>query len=149
MAGVAITIDHEFDDKKILAAFQKLAAASADMEPAFIDIGEGLRNSTIERFDWQESPEGELWEMLDPKYQARKKKNADKILQLEGYMFGTLAYNTHSEGLELGSGRDQAASMQFGDDDRNIPARPFLGVSRDDEWMILDILHDHLQLSMH
>tara|TARA_R110002050_G_scaffold269917_1_gene412428 strand:- start:47232 stop:47681 length:450 start_codon:yes stop_codon:yes gene_type:complete len=148
MAGAAISIDFEFNDDRVLKALRKLADAGADMEPAFIDIGESLSNSTRERFEAQESPDGEPWAALNPKYQARKKKNADKILVLEGFMRDTMAYNTDSHGLEFGTNRIQGATMQFGDTERNIVARPFLGISTDDEQMILDTLNDHFEYAM-
>lgn len=148
MAGAAISIDYEFNDRKILDALQGLADAGEDMGAVFTDIGEGLLNSHRDRFERQESPDGEPWAPLSPKYRARKKKNADKILVLEGFMRDTLAYNADGSGLELGTNRIQGATMQFGDEDRNIEARPFLGVSADDEAMILDILSDHFEQAM-
>lgn len=143
MAGASISIDYTIPDKEIAARLRALADAGEDLEPAFIDIGESLLNSHRERWDSQVDAEGNPWEPLNPKYQARKKKNADKILVLEGFMRDTLAYNTSPSSLELGTNRIQGASMQFGDEDRGIPARPFLGISADDEQMIIDTLHDH------
>ncbi|WP_273152819.1 phage virion morphogenesis protein [Methylophaga thiooxydans] len=145
MAGASISIDYSFPDKAIAARLRALVDAGEDLEPAFIDIGEGLLNSTHDRWDQQVDPEGNPWEPLDPKYQARKKKNADKVLVLEGFMRDTLAYNTSSQSMEMGTNLIQGATHQFGDDDRGIPARPYLGVSEDDEQMIIDTLHDHFQ----
>lgn len=145
MAGASISIDYEFPDKEIAARLRKLIDAGEDLEPAFIDIGEGFLNSTHDRWEQQVDPEGNPWEPLDPKYQARKKKNADKILVLEGYMRDTLAYNTSPRSMEMGTNLIQGATHQFGDDERGIPARPYLGVSEDDEQMIEDILQDHFE----
>lgn len=145
MAGASISIDYEFPDKEIAARLRKLVDAGEDLEPAFIDIGEGLLNSTDDRWEQQVDPDGNPWEPLDPKYQARKEKNADKILVLEGFMRDTLAYNTSPNSMEMGTNLIQGATHQFGDDDRGIPARPFLGVSEDDEQMIQDILQDHFE----
>ena len=63
-------------------------------------------------------------------------------------MRDTMAYNTDSHGLEFGTNRIQGATMQFGDTERNIVARPFLGISTDDEQMILDTLNDHFEYAM-
>lgn len=145
MAGASISIDYKLPDKEIAARLRALVDAGEDLEPAFIDIGEGLLNSTHDRWDQQVDPEGNPWEPLDPKYQARKEKNAEKILVLEGFMRDTLAYNTSSQSMEMGTNLIQGATHQFGDDDRGIPARPYLGVSEDDEQMIIDTLHDHFQ----
>lgn len=143
MAGASISIDYKLPDKEIAARLRALVDAGEDLEPAFIDIGEGLLNSTHDRWDQQVDPEGNPWEPLDPKYQARKEKNAEKVLVLEGFMRDTLAYNTSSQSMEMGTNLIQGATHQFGDDDRGIPARPFLGLSADDEQMVLDTLMNH------
>jgi phage virion morphogenesis protein len=148
MAGAAITIDYEFNDKHIVDALKRLERAGADMEPAFVDIGESLLNSTRQRFEYMEDPDGNPWAGLMVDYQKRKKKNKDKILVLEGYMRDTLAYNASRTGLELGTNRIQGATHQFGDEERGIVARPFLGLSEDDEAMIMDTLHDHFELAL-
>lgn len=143
MAGASISIDYKFPDKEIAARLRALVDAGEDLEPAFIDIGEGLLNSTHDRWEQQVDPEGNAWEPLDPKYQARKKKNADKVLVLEGFMRDTLAYNTSRQSMEMGTNLIQGATHQFGDEERGIPAREYLGVSEDDEQMMEDTLHDH------
>lgn len=148
MAGAAIKIDYTIPDKEIAARLRALVNAGEDLEPAFYDIGESLLNSHHDRWDQQVDAEGNEWAALDPKYQARKKKNADKILMLDGFMHDTLAYNADSHGLELGTNSIQGATHQFGDEDRGILARPFLGISADDEQMILETLHDHFELAM-
>lgn len=149
MAGASISIDYEFPDKAIAARLRALVDAGEDLEPAFIDIGEGLLNSTHDRWEQQVDPEGNPWEPLDPKYQARKKKNADKILVLEGYMRDTLAYNTTRSSLELGTTVEKyGATHQYGDEERGIPARPYLGFSDDDDQMIEDILLDHFAMAL-
>ncbi len=146
MAGASISIDYEFPDKAVADRLRALVDAGEDLEPAFIDIGEGLLNSTHDRWEQQVDPEGNAWEPLDPKYQARKKKNADKILVLEGFMRDTLAYNTTKSSLELGTPIEKyGATHQFGDEERGIPARPYLGFSEDDDQMIEDILLDHFE----
>lgn len=139
-------LDYEINDKKILEALNELLQSGRNTEPLFTDIGEALLNSHQDRFAGQISPEGDPWEPLNAKYRARKKKNADQILVFEGFMRDTLAYNASSQYLELGTNRIQGATHQFGDEERGIPARPFLGVSEEDEIEILNILHDHFSL---
>ena len=148
MAGASITIDYQFNDQRIVEALRRMERAGANMEPAFIDIGEGLLNSHRARWAQQISPDGQTWEPLSEKYRARKKKNADKILVLEGFMRDTLAYNTSRTGLELGTNRIQGATQQFGDPERGIPAREFLGLSPEDEQMVIDTLLDHYELAV-
>lgn len=142
MAGASISV--EYDDRAVINALQGLIDAGADMKTAFSDIGEYLRLAHDDRFEAQESPDGTPWEPLNPKYAARKKKNADKILILDEFLRDTLAYEADADGVEFGSNRIYAATHQFGADDRGIPARPFLGISDDDEAEILEILRDFL-----
>lgn len=144
MAGAAITIDYQFpDEREIANKLKRMVDAGEDLEPAFIDIGESLLNSTHDRFDNMEDPDGNPWVSLYVDYKNRKKKNKDKILVLDGYLRDTLAYNTNSQGLELGTNLIYGATHQFGDDDRGIEARPYLGINADDETEIIAILNDH------
>jgi len=153
MAGASISIDYEFNDQRIIDALKRLERAGADMEPAFMDIGESLLNSHRDRWDQQVSPDGEAWEPLSEKYRARKKKNKDKILVLEGFTRDTLSYNSFNDGLELGTNRTEKGfpfpiAHQLGSEKNNLPARPFLGLSEADEQMIMDTLEDHFDLAL-
>lgn len=125
----------------------RLVLASGDLKAAFTDIGEYLKISHRERFGRQESPDGQAWAPLDPKYQARKKKNTDKILVLEGLLRDLLAYNASADGLEFGTNLVYGATHQFGRPEAGIPARPFLGFSEEDQDEILQILTVHLALA--
>lgn len=144
MAGASIRVDHHFDDQAVLDALDRLVLAGSDLEPAFADFGEYLILAHGERFERQQAPDGTPWEPLSPRYQARKKKNPDKILVLEGFMRDLLAYNATASGLEFGTNQVQGASHQFGAPDRGIPERPFLGLGPEDERELLEILQEHL-----
>ncbi len=144
MAGASLSIDYQFDDRQVVELLDQITQQTDNMQPVFADIGEYLLLSHAERFEAQVDPDGNPWEPLDEKYKARKPKNQDLILILDGYLSGTLAYNASQDGLEFGTPRIQGASMHFGDPDRGIPARPWLGLSTDDEQEVLEILSDHL-----
>ena len=103
------------------------------------DIGGYLLLSHEERWDKQVSPDGQAWLPLSDAYRNTKPKNKDKILILDGYL-KNLYYQVNGNGLELGTDEKYAATQQFGDPSRNIPARPFLGISQDDKEEIIDIL---------
>jgi phage virion morphogenesis protein len=144
MAGAGIKIDVEYDDDQVMAALNRLIQAGTNLQPVFADIGEYLLQAHDERWARQEDPAGNPWAPLSPKYAARKKKNADQILVLDGFLRDLLAYNATASGLEFGTNRLYGATHQFGREEAGIPARPFLGLSADDEAEILDILQDHL-----
>lgn len=64
MTGSSLSIDIEIDDRQIQAALRRLAAAGADLKPAFAEIGEYLDLATRERFDREQAPDGTPWEPL-------------------------------------------------------------------------------------
>ena len=141
------TIEVTFDDAKVQRALRRLIAAGSDMTPAMRDIGEHLLNTTRERFVDQKAPDGKPWATLTPTTRERKRRNKDKILTLEGYLRGNLAYRAGADQVEVGSPSIYAGTHQFGARKGafgktargapipwgDIPARPFLGLSDDDQ----------------
>jgi phage virion morphogenesis protein len=146
MAGVSTTI--EYDDHEVQQLLRRLVERTQDLEPVFADIGGHLTRSHDERFGLQVSPDGEPWEALSPGYQARKPKNQDKILTLDGNLRGTLHYKALADQLLFGTNLIYGATHHFGDPLRNIPERPFLGISDDDRDAILDIIREHIQAAL-
>ncbi len=140
-------------------ALNRLLQSGRNLSPVLKDIGEHLLDSTQQRFARQTAPDGSLWQALSPQYQSAKKRNANKILMLDGHLSGTLRWQVSGNTLLFGSDRVYAATHQFGakkgtfgktKGDKSIPwgdipARPFLGLSAADERDIVDIVHDHLQ----
>lgn len=147
MAGARISI--EFETGPAIDLLRKLGEHVDDLTPLFGQIGEYLKDSTTRRFEAQESPDGTPWAPLSPAYARRKKKNADKILVLDGVLRDYTAYNPEPRSLEFGTGlqsKDYAASHQFGRD--AIPARPFLGISDEDENEILLLLREYVETAL-
>lgn len=146
MAGASIEI--RIDDAELRRGLQQLETRLGDLTPFFRDIGEALLNSTRERFRSQTAPDGTPWAALSPGYRARKNKNKNLILTLNGYLRGTLNYHAEKDRVRIGTPLIYGATHQFGRPEKNIPARPFLGLSADDETMLLDALHDWLARSL-
>lgn len=143
MAGATIVIT--VDDKDLKAKLAKLESAVADMGEAFGDIGEYLLRSHRDRFERQTSPEGVRWEPLSQDYLEHKPKNKDKILVLDGHLSGELHYQIGEKELLFGTDSKYGATHQFGREQDGIPARPFLGVSSEDEKEIAEIVGDYLR----
>ena len=139
-----ITLNVTLDDKAILAALAKLTQRGGNLRPALHEIGEHLLASTEDRFVEQSDPQGRPWARLSPGYKKRKRKHQDLMLVLDGYLKGTLAVRVTAERVEIGSNRVYAATHQLGDEGRNIPARPFLGLSAQDKAEVVAIIGDHL-----
>ena len=143
MTGVTLKIN--FESAALLAALEKLQRRAETAASALHEIGEVLLEATEDRFVEQVDPAGRPWAPLSPRYKKRKRRHQDLILALDGYLKGTLAKRVSAGRLEIGSNRVYAATHQLGDKRRNIPARPFLGLSGADKAEILSVLADHLQ----
>lgn len=106
-------------------------------------VGEQLKIQTEKRFAAQIDPDGNAWTPLSEKYQKRKAKKAThhQLLKFSGYLLDTLHHQADDHGVKFGSNRIYARTHQFGDDHRNIPARPFLGINQADKKAIIEELH--------
>lgn len=142
MAGVKLKI--EADTKAALQALSLLAERVEYIEPALRDLGEDLLNATRARFETATAPDGSHWHPLSPRYQRRKKRHKDDILILEGILLGNLNYQVQGNVLEVGSPTEYAATHQFGMPEWGLEARPFLGLSGEDEVAVREIMNDHL-----
>ncbi len=143
MAGISITVN--VDDAAVQAAFRRLQQRADNLEPVFADIAEMLLESTKQRFDDKQSPDGTLWAALAPKTIRRKKKPGSSILVESGMLIDQLVTESDGHHAAIGSNMIYAATHQFGAEERNIPARPFLGLSAQDEADIASLLLAWLQ----
>lgn len=134
----------EFDDREVQAAIGRVVQAMGNPSSLFRSMGEYLLIAHDRHFARQRAPSGTAWKALSPRYQARKKKNADKILVLEGYLSETLRYQVGQDELLFGSNRVYAAAQHFGYPRRKLPARPFLGTSTEDNQELSLIARDYL-----
>jgi len=142
----------------VLDALNELLRRTGDLEPAFEKIGEYLLKSHDDRWRREEAPDGSKWAALSPATKALKAKNADKILVLEGDLRGSLVYQTSHHSLFFGTNKVYGAVHQFGAEQGefgrtqrggpipwgDIPARPFLGLSDEDEMEIAEIVRGYL-----
>lgn len=140
MAGARV----ELDATEALEGLTELLGRIADPEPAFAELGEHLLISTRERFDAQQAPDGTPWAPLSPRYAARKPKNEDKILVLDGFLLDLMRYQADASGLAFGTDRVYGAAHQFGRPEINLPAREFLGLSADDAEAAVEIFTDYV-----
>jgi phage virion morphogenesis protein len=138
MAEAAIS----FDLKEIDAVKKMLAKAALNPEKRaklLEDIGSEMIEQTEERFEIKKSPKGDTWKAIAEKtllYYMRKKERVEPKppLVLEGYLRPSLDREVQGGAWSLlvGSIMEYAAVHQFGWPEKNITARPYLGVSADD-----------------
>ncbi|MEN9848742.1 MAG: hypothetical protein RL368_1482 [Pseudomonadota bacterium] len=157
------SIDVIIDDKAVSDYLKKLEEKIGNLHVSLADIGESLLLSHEDRWDKQVSPDGQAWLPLSALTQELKPKNKDKILVLNGYL-KNLQYQVTDKKLTLGTDKEYAAIHQFGGTIEpkkgtslkisgkgknvfvksvTIPARPFLGISHDDEDNIIGILKQY------
>lgn len=140
MAGVTLSVKTT-GLKTVGQSIKKLLANAQNPEPALLDIGEYMVESTQQRFLDMQDPDGNPWEPLFLETLAKKKRQ-DRILTESGTLADTLHYQLSKGELQIGSNIEYAATHQFGRDE--IVARPFLGIAPFERDNILDILQDHL-----
>lgn len=148
------------------ALLKRLASLRAvDTKGAMRAIAEGLRTSTVERFDKSISPEGKKW-----KTSIRAGNVGGKTLVKTTNLRNSIRSEADRTGMAVGTNSIYAATHQFGTDrvikpkrkkvlkfqingkwiskqkvKVKIPARPFLGISEDDEEEIREVLDDLLK----
>lgn len=155
-------VNIELDISQLSRLIDKTVERLSRPKLMFAEMGEELLAIHFARFTVQKAPDGTPWAPLQDWYRATKKKNADKILTLDGHLSGTLRYQASDTGVVFGSDRPYAAIHQFGGSitaknakalnvqgrpvkSVTLPARPWLGLSADDEQRLLDIARKHLK----
>lgn len=160
----------EIDNRAVLDALQALAGRVDNLAPAFSEIGERLTETTQARFNTSTGPDGQHWAenseatilgYLSGVKGAYSKKAGmtkkgmtallgKKPLVASGLLQDSIHWQLIPGGVVIGTDRfaDEwdagAAVHQFGSRDGKIPARPFLGISDDDERTILEMLRHYL-----
>lgn len=152
MAG-AFEVVARIDDRQVTAALERLRTKVGNIRPAMVNIGEELLRSTQHRFHLQSGPDGGRWQALAPstrKAKLAKGQNPRKILTGRGTLRETIRYQADNTGLRIGTTRIYGAIHQLGGQAGrgrkvSIPARPYLGISRQDRDRILGIVADFLE----
>ena len=151
MAGASITIELNGLSNSIDIINSMLRKAD-NLEPAMADIGEMLLLSHQERNAKQQAPDGTPWAELSQTTQKIKPRHQTSPLRLNDILLNQLLYQANDSGLEFGSNMIYAAMHQFGGTtapnsmipNKEIPARPFIGLSADDEAMVIETVEDYL-----
>ena len=155
-------IESEFNDAAVRLALGRLEAALTDMTPVYQRLGEMLVQSTQDRMQRGEQPDGTSFAPRSAVTLARYAKlglSFGAPLNQSGKMRGQIAFDAGADYVEVGSNAIQAAVMQFGaaqgefgasiGKDKlgrdhfhtipwgDIPARPFIGLSDEDQTNIV------------
>lgn len=158
MSSISVRLDGEVDG--LLARLNRMSGI--DKAGIMNAIAEGIRTSTLERFRSEESPEGTKWSPS-----IRASKQGGKTLTKSAVLKNSIRAEADGSGAAVGTNLAYAATHQFGDERTirakkgrylrfqiggrwvsipsvrvNIPARPFLGISKEDEEEIRAILDE-------
>lgn len=162
MSGIAL--EYDIDLRKFQRRLQRLS--HADMTPLLAGIGQHIVDSTLLRFDFEETPDGEPWQKS-----IRAQLEGGKTLQDRGHLRDSYTYNVISnDAVEAGSNLIYSAIHQYGGTieakdasalkfkvgDRwvqkqsiEMPARPALGINSDDENDIDELTKDFIERLLH
>lgn len=165
MAGV--TLETSIDDKQVLKAFASLSKAlHGNTTPVMRAIGVGLVRNVHDRFEAAVDPQGQPWQKLNPAYAAAKR--GPGILResgMRGGLMGSITFAASPDTVEVGTNKIYAAVHQFGvtitpvkashlvfrigdqvvkAKSVTVPARPYLGISAEDERTIAETVTDAL-----
>lgn len=145
MAGANFTID--LDSGPVTAALRRVfdVLDGDDRTLLLEDIGEHLLNATKRRAALGIDADGDAWAALSPRYKKRKdaKRPGRGLLFWDNHMLGDqLSFQVEGDAVLVGTAAKYGATHQFGRGP--IPARPWLGVSEDDEAQVLRLVEKHL-----
>lgn len=139
------------NDTQAVSALQKIASQLEQPRKLYGVLGETLKKIHTNRFKAEKAPDGNKWQPLSTRTLERKRQRgkSTKILRQDGYLADTTAYNVKADKVEFGSARKYARLHQFGGKAGRakkvaIPARPWLGVSRQEERLLIEKAHRHL-----
>lgn len=157
-------IDIQIDDRQVLDALSRLAAATEDLSPAMRDIALVLEEASQRAFETESDPStGQPWAPLNESTQRKRltqrgdERGAHPILQVTGVLSKIVAdygrdfavagtsviYGaTHQFGAARGAygSTRHGSPIPWGD----VPPRPFLGIDEGDRNEILEIIARHL-----
>lgn len=118
----------------------------ADRGQLLENMGAVLESSTRNRIQSEKTdPEGNSWPDWSPAY-AETRHGGHSLLSADGGLLDSIRSDVRGDEVEVGTNLVYGAVHQFGgaEVDMPIPARPYLGVSAEDEQDILAVTDDWL-----
>jgi len=143
MTGVTLNVNLRGVDA-VKDRFNSLILRLGDLTPAMDEIGSMAVTSALDRFEKGRGPDGTAW---PPSLRALEEHG--QTLILSGRLRTSVTWKAGPREVEVGTNVIYAAIHQLGGKagrgrKTEIPARPYLGLSRDDETEIDAIIGDYL-----
>lgn len=141
MSSVAYKFRIEGQDV-FTALAQKLV--SIDIDEIKKSIGQELVEVSGEHIENKVSPDGQPFKAWAPATKKQAAGTSRDILRKDSNLFNSLAWQIVGNALYYGSDMVYAGVHQFGWGERNIPARPYLGIGMNEENRINDVLESFM-----
>ena len=154
-------ISVEIDTREVDVRIKGIGTALQNLQPVFDDFRKIFTEfeKTIFRTEGAYGNEGNKWVPLNPQYAAWKRnkygdrgilqKDYDLRRSLTDTTSADMVYETGPAWMEIGTSILYARTHQYGDDRRNIPARPPLPkFTRAEAQMFIDALMSHVLRAM-
>lgn len=146
MSGLNLT--YTYADLGNEPAMIRLAAMFDDLTPLMDDLGAEIEDQTLERFETNIAPDGSPWL---PSLRVQQAQGNAQTLVDKGHLRDSITRNSGPRMTQVGTNVVYAAIHQFGGETgRNksveMPARPYLGISDENERELIYIardFHDH------
>jgi phage virion morphogenesis protein len=142
VAGIELQIDLD-GLAPALSQLNRLGTESAGSD-VLANIGALVESQTRRRISVDKTaPDGSPWSAWSPAYAATRRQG-QSMLMASGGLLDSIAWVEGSDFVAVGSDLVYAAAHQFGpaDGKDGPPARPWLGLSGEDEAEISDLLAD-------
>ena len=124
------------------ARIRDVAAGMADTRPLLDALGAELVSQAQRRIsEEKESPEGRAWLPWSRDY-AETRHGGQSLLQSENSLLESLQQAVYPDRVVAGSNLVYAAAQQFGFPERDLPPRPYLGVSAANEADLLAVAEE-------
>lgn len=123
-----------------------MSKLSGDTASLMASIAQVLVSSAEQSFEDERDPNtGQPWQSLSEAYAKKKAegKYSLKLLQREGLLVTSIDSDSSEKEAIAGSNLVYAGTHQFGNENLNIPARPYLGIDDIAEEEILDAINEH------
>jgi len=136
MSGAAVNIDIS-ELKELSAILNHSALSSSDRVALMKSLGNEIVEQSRSRIlETQEDPDGNKWQdYADSTLRGLKAKGLEKVVSLlnrEGYLHQSIDVQQSGQwSVLVGSAMEYAGVHQWGYKPKNIPARPYLGLSSD------------------
>lgn len=120
---------------------------NGDLTPLMQAIGSVLEGSTRQRFADKVSPNGVAWAVLMPST-VKAKNGRSNILVDSGDLIRSITFHASNDSVVIGTDRPYGKYHQTGtkkaDGSTKMVARPWLGLSQQDQFDINDLIMDFL-----